>query len=63
MDKIDIHLNLSEQEAGYLIASVIEFHHTLCAACQYDHLRDELQQKIAVVKSIWLELERQTGIA
>jgi hypothetical protein len=63
MNKIDVNLELTEKQAGYLLAAVIEMHHTLVRASSFDHLHEESQEKIKAVKEIWLELEKQTGIA
>jgi hypothetical protein len=63
MDKIALNLELTEQQAGYLVAAVIELHHNLCRASTYDYLHNETQEKIKAVKDMWLEIEKQTGIA
>jgi hypothetical protein len=63
MEKIAVSLELTEKQAGYLMAAVIELHHKFCSAGMLDYLQEESQAKIKDVKEIWLELEKQTGIA
>jgi len=62
MEDIHISLKLSEREAGYLLASVIEFHHALRKASDSTPLPPDIFEKIQVVKNLWTEIERQTQI-
>lgn len=63
MEKIHITLDLSEREAGYLLASVVEFHHGLRRAASQAPMPPDILEKIQCVKNLWLELEKQTGIS
>lgn len=63
MDKINVNLDLTEQQAGYLISAVVDFYHKLGSASSLIHLEDESLRKMKLVKEIWLMLEEQTGIA
>lgn len=62
MDEIHISLDLTEREAGYLLASVIEFHHALRKASDSVPQPPEIFEKIQIVKNLWLEIEKQTKI-
>lgn len=63
MEKITILLELSERESGYLLASVVEFHHALRKASDSTPQPPDIFEKIQLVKNLWLEIEKQTGIS
>jgi hypothetical protein len=62
MDKIKITLDLTDQEAGYLLASVIEFHHGLRQAASQYPSPEGILEKIKAVKKIWNDIEKQARI-
>lgn len=62
MEKIKISLELNDRDAGYLLASVVEFHHSLRRASKQTPVPDNIEEKIQSVKKIWLEIEKQIDI-
>jgi hypothetical protein len=62
INKNNIQLEITDQEASFLLTGLIDFYHKLLESATYEHLADETKDKIVIVKKLWQSIEDQTGI-
>lgn len=59
---MEIYLDLTEKECGYLIAAVSELYHKMRAAEEAGPLVVDLSERIQVAKTLWRKIEEKVKI-